>query len=180
MESIQGRRRGSTTGDAGGCPKALTPSQNAPSARSGKGQSGTALVEFALVLPLLAVLSLGVVDLGRAYWLKTRLLSAARVGSTYARDYPSQVSVGPTCADPHNIVYASRHEEGASNGFSVAVANASTGGAPIAGCNTTTIPPGTRVTVVVSAPFEMLTPLLSLVMSESRTLRASSEVVVQG
>jgi Flp pilus assembly protein TadG len=138
------------------------------------------MVELALVLPLLVVLSLGVVDLGRAYWLKARLVSAAGGGSTYAQYNPSQVSAAPGCSDPYNVVYASQHEEGSSNGFSVVVSNASSGGAPISGCNTMTIPPGTLVTVAVSAPFKMLTPILSLVMSGSTTLRASSEVVVQG
>lgn len=138
------------------------------------------MVELALLLPLLVPLSLGVVDLGRAYWLKTRLVSAASSGSTYAQSYPSQVSAGPGCSDPYNVVYVAQHEEGTSNGFDVDVASTSTGGAPITGCNTMTIPPGTQVTVVVSAPFEMLTPVLSHVMSGSTTLHASSQVVVQG
>lgn len=138
------------------------------------------MVELALLLPVLASLSLGVVDLGRAYWLKTRLVSAASSGSTYAQRHPSQVSAGPGCPDPYNVVYVSQHEEGTSNGFGVDVAITSTGGAPITGCNTITIPPGTHVTVVVSAPFKMVTPILSAVMSRSTTLYASSQVVVQG
>jgi len=145
-----------------------------------RGQSGAALVELALVLPLLTVLCLGVVDMGRAYRLKARLTNAAREGSVYAQYYPSQVDPGATCADPNNVVFAAQHEEGLSNNFTVAVSNATTGGTPIVGCNTTAVAPGTRVTVTVSAPFASMTGVLSSVMGNAKTLVAVSEVVVQG
>jgi len=146
----------------------------------GRHQSGGATVEFAVILPLLVMLSLGTADLGRAYWLETRLSGAARGGATFAQYYPSQVSAGAGCPDPQNVVYAAQHDEGASNGFTVSVFNASSGGTPMGGCNTATVGPGTYVTVVTSARFEMVTPFLSLLVPTGRTLSARSEVVVQG
>ena len=45
---------------------------------------GQALVEFALVLPLLIVLMVGLFDLGRAVYADSTLSNAARVGSRVA------------------------------------------------------------------------------------------------
>lgn len=46
----------------------------------GKGQ---ALVELALILPLLLLLIMGALDLARAYYTKTTLTNAAREGAYY-------------------------------------------------------------------------------------------------
>lgn len=43
-------------------------------------QRGTALVEFTLILPLLLILTVAVVDLGRAFFIKNVLEQAAREG----------------------------------------------------------------------------------------------------
>lgn len=147
----------------------------------GSDEAGAALLEFAIVLPLLMVLVFGVVDLGRAYRLKTRLTNAAREGAAYAQYFPSQVdSSGPGCADPNSVSFTSTHEEGASNGFTITVANASAAGAPILGCNATTITPGTRVVVVASAPFTLVTPALAAFVPNGTMLHGRSEVMVQG
>jgi len=48
--------------------------------RRNAGERGTALVEFALVFPLLLVLTLTVVDLSRAFFVKNLAYQAAREG----------------------------------------------------------------------------------------------------
>jgi Flp pilus assembly protein TadG len=45
------------------------------------GQRGTALIEFALVLPILIVLTFMVVDFGRAFFVKNLLDQASREGA---------------------------------------------------------------------------------------------------
>lgn len=50
----------------------------------GRADSGEALVEFALVLPILLVLSLGMLDFGRAFHTKSLLDEAAREGCRVA------------------------------------------------------------------------------------------------
>jgi Flp pilus assembly protein TadG len=49
--------------------------------KSGRGERGTALIEFALVLPMLLVLTVAAVDFGRAFFVKNVLEQAAREGA---------------------------------------------------------------------------------------------------
>ncbi len=166
--------------------RTTSPDGSGPKRRLGRrraarrGQRGAAIVELALALPLLALLVMGVVDLGRAYRLKTRLANAAREGAAYAQYFPSQVdNTGTACADPANVVFIARNEAGGPEPYAVAVARASDG-VPITGCNRTTVAPGTPVRVSTSAPFTVLTPLVADLVGETLTLRASVQIVVQG
>jgi len=45
-----------------------------------QGERGTALIEFTLIMPLLLVLTIAVVDFGRAFYVKNVLEQAAREG----------------------------------------------------------------------------------------------------
>lgn len=49
-----------------------------------RSESGTALIEFALVLPLILVLAMGMLDFGRAFHTKSLLDQAAREGARAA------------------------------------------------------------------------------------------------
>lgn len=48
---------------------------------STRGERGAAAVEFALVVPLLLLLALGIAEFGRAYNISTTLSAAAREGA---------------------------------------------------------------------------------------------------
>jgi Flp pilus assembly protein TadG len=48
--------------------------------RADAGERGTALIEFALILPLLLLLTVASVDLGRAFFVKNVVEQAAREG----------------------------------------------------------------------------------------------------
>ncbi len=50
-----------------------------------------ALVEFALILPLLLVLIIGAMDLGRVFYFKIVLTNAAREGREYPFTLPAMV-----------------------------------------------------------------------------------------
>jgi Flp pilus assembly protein TadG len=54
------------------------------SAKRFRAESGEALVEMALVLPILIVLSMGMLDFGRAFHTKSLLDQAAREGARVA------------------------------------------------------------------------------------------------
>ena len=63
--------------------------------RNGRGQS---LVEFALIAPILLLLIMGTLDLGRVFYVKIALQSAAREGAYF-------VSYNGECSDPLNACY---------------------------------------------------------------------------
>ena len=143
-------------------------------------QSGAALVELALVAPILALLAVGVVDIGRAYRVKTQLANAAWEGASYAQFFPSRAdNSGAACADPGNVAFVARNEAGSVGSFTVAVTNASSGAA-ITGCEATSVAPGTKLVVTTSTPFDVLTPVAAVIVGNRLTLRVSVEVVVQG
>ena len=62
---------------------------------------GQALTELVLVLPLLALLFIGVLDLGRAYHTQVAVANAARVGLLFAQQVSSprmmDCAPGTTC-----------------------------------------------------------------------------------
>ena len=61
-----------------------------------KSLRAQALVEFALLLPLLLVLIIGAMDLGRVFYFKIVLTNAAREGANYLSRNPADRSAGYT------------------------------------------------------------------------------------
>jgi hypothetical protein len=155
----------------------------------GNEERGIALVEFALIAPVLILLVFGVVDIGRAYRLENQLKNAARAGATVAQVSPLQFEHGANagqdpCADPHNVLYQAQNELGSSSGYSVALQMLDGSGAvtgTITGCdNTAPIPPGTRLRVDVSSTFEVLTPVIGAIIGNSITVHGTQDVVAPG
>ena len=77
--------------------------------RNGKsGQSGLAVVEFAIVLPLIVLLALAVTELGRGLYQYNTLTKAVRDGvrhlSDVAIDTLGQVDITPHVSDVQNLV----------------------------------------------------------------------------
>ncbi|GAC1586618.1 MAG: hypothetical protein NVS3B21_00850 [Acidimicrobiales bacterium] len=64
------------------------------------------MVEFALLIPFLAIIVFGTIDFGRVYQVNEQLKNAAREGAAYARLYPWK----QTCPDPDNIAWHATHE----------------------------------------------------------------------
>jgi Flp pilus assembly protein TadG len=65
-----------------------------------RSDSGAAAVEFALIVPIIALLCCAVVDYGQAVNLSTELRSAARTGAQYALAHPN---------DTNGITWAAQH-----------------------------------------------------------------------
>jgi len=55
-------------------------------------RSGQSLVEFAIVLPLLVLILIGIFDLGRAFYSLITITNAAREGARYATFYPNNIT----------------------------------------------------------------------------------------
>jgi Flp pilus assembly protein TadG len=53
-----------------------------------KDQQGQSLVELAITMPILILVLMGILDLGRAYWTYITLSDAAAEGAAYAALYP--------------------------------------------------------------------------------------------
>ena len=150
-------------------------------------QRGAAIVEFALVSPILAMVVFGVLDLSRVAQLKNHLSAAAREGAAVAQFWPTDVDhlCSPSVVD---AVSAADAKLAAQSGFGVTIAkrNASTGAlTAYTGCGTAsgslTISPGDRLVVTVKADMTMFTPLASAFVGGS-TIHVSRtfELVVQG
>lgn len=132
------------------------------------------------MLPCLAMVIFGAIDLGRVYRLQSQLKNASREGAAFAQFYPGQVATTGVCADPNNLRFAALQEEAAvGSKFTVTATNLATS-QQISGCNTTTVSPGTRVQITVSSPFRVLTPLVSAWTGSTIDVKARTTVVVQG
>jgi hypothetical protein len=73
---------------------------------------GVALVEFALLLPMLSILVFGVIDLGRALTTWNEAKGAAGAAAEYASTAPYRQQNTGACADPDNASFRGRAEGG--------------------------------------------------------------------
>lgn len=141
-----------------------------PLPRVARGDGGQALVEFALVLPVLLAMVLGLFDAGRAIWQVNTLAYAAREGTRYAivHGSTSSLPLGPSDPSEPNIAAVVRRAALGVPNISVA----------------TTWPDGkndrqSRVAVEVTAPF---VPLVSEYFAGGGfriIIRAGSTLVIQ-
>ena len=163
------------------------------------GRSGQSLVELALLLPLLALIMVGTLDLGRAFFAHQRLTNAVREGALFGIRYPAQLAASSTAgsADPYNVVYQVRQEGASADGSpdaNLAVAVAPNSGSDVrcyAGRSTTLLATGafpgdcakakTGDTLQVSATyaFRPLTAQLAGNIGSPLRLRATVRMVIQ-
>lgn len=59
---------------------------------SAQNEKGSALVELALILPLLLLLFMGIVDLGRAFYYSNSVARAAEAGALYGAQNPTDTT----------------------------------------------------------------------------------------
>ncbi len=133
-------------------------------------QRGQALVEFALVLPLMLLVVLGLTDLARVVWQYNTLAYAAREGTRYAivHGAASVTPVGPTNPSEPNIAAIVRSK-------AIGVADVTV---------TTAWPDGnnyrnSRVSVDATAAFVPLPSEYLLGGAFSITVRGGSMLVIQ-
>lgn len=148
--------------------------------RRARGSRGAALVEFAMLLPFLALLVCGVIDIGRFYSASNEARNAAREGALFAQSFPNQQKPfsGGACAAPNNVEARVRQELGVpavSGAFTI------TSVPTVSSCNPPSggILPGTEVTVHVSRQMSLITPLIRNMLG-SPTVSAKVTAVVQG
>jgi Flp pilus assembly protein TadG len=109
--------------------------------RPGRGQEGSAAVEFAIILPLLILLILGGMDLAHMFYIEHIVTTASREGARYAAKYTVSPRVDPTVAEIKTFVISKLLTP--LDGLDVPSATYAPG---------TGVPPGRVVTVTVTAP----------------------------
>jgi Flp pilus assembly protein TadG len=145
--------------------------------RRHRRERGASLVEFALIAPLFVLLTLGVVDIGRAFMLSNQMRGAAREAAVFVQNRPNAQVPGTSCADPDNGRWKALNERGATGAqvqFSPAVAcGASGAGVPKA---------GDEIEVTVFRDMELITPFAAQLVGNGSTMRVTGRVtvVVQG
>lgn len=139
-----------------------------------RGDSGAGLIEFAVMMPFLAIFIFGTVDIGRAFVLRNRLTNMSREGAFYAQYYNHRVS---GCS-PTSITDVAKMEDVGVKNATVTVTN-SAGAAVINDC-TSVNNPGVRIKVKVSAPMTVFTPFVGVASGNTIMVSGETEIVVQG
>lgn len=141
------------------------------------------MVEFALVLPFLAILTCGTIDAGRYYSAWNEAKNAAREGALYAQSFPlQQRPMAGRCASPDNIEDRARQElssNAADASFTVSITPAVVGCVVPSSPGASAIPPGTMITVRVSRRMVLFTPIVSGLLGNVN-ITAQVKAVVQG
>jgi Flp pilus assembly protein TadG len=135
--------------------------------RRPKGQRGSALVEAAIVTPLLLLLLAGVADFGRAYFSYIAIINASREGARSAAKLPCYSAGTYKAAILQVTKQAAATNSGTGNNIILSDVKVTT--------NFSSCPSrGAAVRVTVTYPFS--TVLGSIVGSETIALQASTEM----
>jgi Flp pilus assembly protein TadG len=119
-----------------------------------RDKRGQALVELALIMPILMLLLLATIDLGRLFYSQITVTNSAREGAIEASINPTSYSNGACNATTNRVVCAATNES--RNSFvTVAAADVSLTCTP-----SCTKAYGNRATVTVNGHFSLLTPLM--------------------
>jgi len=110
-----------------------------------------AVIEFAIVLPLLLLLILGVMDLGRMFYVKMILTNAAREGANYLAYFPEDANNG--YAETFETIY----DEASSSNVEVIASDIS-----FTGCCTRGLPVEVTITKMVDLIFDSSLQTLGL------------------
>ena len=142
--------------------------------RRGGRTRGQSLVEFALILPVFALLFAATLDLGRLFYAQITLTNSAREGAFEAARDPSQFQPGNACDSDTNRVVCRVVLE--SNGSFVEVKHNDITMFCSPGCGKELV---NTVTVGVSGQFRFVTPLLSPFFGGTQLVDLQARAVAQ-
>ncbi len=143
---------------------------------------GQALVELALVTPILLLLFAGAADLGRAFYGYIAIENAAKEGVLYGARYPLCATSSTLCPDPDNVLWRFRQEIGPNlrNPDGTAPTPTTTCAAPngTARSDLRQCVPGDTYRVAATYTFAPITPMLSSILGGDLTVATSSSAIV--
>lgn len=137
---------------------------------------GQALVELALVTPILLILLLAAIDLGRLFYAEIAVQNSAREGAMVAANQPTGFVAGSACDVATNPVMCAATSEGKGGMVTIGTADVAMSCSP--SCSQTY---GTHVTVTVTGHFQVITPLLWAFTGGSNVMfskSATADVIV--
>jgi Flp pilus assembly protein TadG len=120
---------------------------------------GQSLVELALLFPVLLMLLLGALDLGRVYYAQIAVTNAAREGAMVAANTPTSYQAGAPCDATTNAVTCAAIREGQNGLVDIDPADVSLACTP--SCTSVF---GNRVAVTVAGHFDLFTPFVGLLV----------------
>jgi Flp pilus assembly protein TadG len=135
---------------------------------------GQALVEVALLVPLLLLILVAASDLARVFGTTVSLSSAARAGALEAAQHPTSYQAGQPCDTTANRVVCAVLTESSGSGLSIGASNIALT------CNPSpcTEGLGNEVTVAVTTQMVLLTPILAPLMG-GQTFPMTSSATAQ-
>jgi Flp pilus assembly protein TadG len=139
---------------------------------------GQAIVELALVLPLMLVLLAAAGDLARLFHSRIIVANAARAGALEAARHPTSFVAGMPCDASTNRIMCAVRTESEGSFVSVTPSDVTLLCVPTPCAEAL----GNTVTVTVSAEFDLLTPLLSSFFGGQEiglTSSATAQIAVQ-
>jgi Flp pilus assembly protein TadG len=134
---------------------------------------GQALVELAIILPVLLLLFMATLDLGRLFYSSITLSNAAREGAMEASVNPDSWVAGGACDKATNRIMCRAVNEATGSFVTVAPAGVSRWCTP--DCSPAL---GTTVTVRVEGTFTLITPLMA-VFTGGQNVTLASEATAQ-
>lgn len=127
-----------------------------------RSRDGSVILETALMITILLVLMYGIIDLGRALFTESNLVSAAREGARYGAAYPTNPP------DPDSVRLRVKNHFSPFGGPALTDANITLTNLPVGG-------PYESIQVRVAYRFRWITPIQRFVGSMKDSLHAQAE-----
>ena len=128
------------------------------------------------MLPVLLIMLMGVLDIGRMYFAFVAIQNAAGEGALYAAINPKCIHAtdGPECADPSNAEYRAKHE---SPSGQIDWTRITINVEPV---DRSTLREGDPITIYVRYQYDILTPVIAAIVKDGKltlTARAVQDVL---
>lgn len=140
-------------------------------------RTGQALVELALITPILVLLLLGAIDLGRVWYAQITITNAAREGALEAAFNPDSYHAGQPCNPASNRVVCRVINEADGSGVTIEPDDITVD--CDAACVAGTAAAPNSVIVTVEGDFSLLTPLMAVFTgSQDITLTGTASATI--
>lgn len=145
------------------------------------GSKGQSLVEFGLALPILMLLILGIIEMGRLIYTYSAVTTASREGARYGYSLGNTAAGIPHYEDCNGIREAAKAPTSIAGIEKAAIEiffDSGPGSAVISSCPPPSVSTGTRLVVRVSATYHPIVPLIPLPSINISSIAKRSIVVV--